>query len=78
MAHELPPDETPRRNRYIQWGRYDTGRPWVLVQGEDFDRTPDRAARALRQWAYVNQRQVTVEVFEDRIKILIHPKGADQ
>lgn len=73
MARELPPEQSPRRNRYIQWSRYDNGRPWELCRPDDFDRDPQKAALALRQWSYNHGRKVDVQVFEDCIRFLIHP-----
>lgn len=74
MARELPPDKAPRSDRYIKWSKYDTGKAWELIKGFDFDRTPDRAAGALRQWAYTHGRKVTINVGPDRITFYIHPE----
>jgi hypothetical protein len=74
MARELPPDEAPKRNRYIQWSQFDNGKAWRLERGTDFDRTPEKAALALRQWAYNHGRSVSVDVVGDGINFVIHPK----
>lgn len=74
MARELPPNEAPKPKRYIQWSSYDTGKPWVLEQGVDFDQDPAKAALAFRQWSYNHKRRVDVQVFEASIRIFIHPE----
>jgi hypothetical protein len=78
MPREIPPEQAPRRNRYIQWSQFDTGRPYELVQGEDFDSTPRMKAHALRSWAHNHRRQVGVDVLEDRIRFVIYPLEADR
>lgn len=75
MARELP-EPAPQSPRTIDWSKYDTGRPWELVRGEDedFDQDPRAAAHAARQWGYYNHRRLTIRRFEDRIVLYIHPK----
>lgn len=76
MARELP-EPAPITPRPIDWSQYDTGRPWELVQGEDFDQDPKAAAHAARQWGYYTGRKLTIRRSGDRLILFIHPKTDD-
>lgn len=76
MAKELSDREgLPKRtSRQINWSKYDTGKPWWLVQGVDFDQSPSGAAHAARQWAYYYGRRVSIKVEPGSITLFIEPK----
>ena len=80
MARELTEDAIPvtRPHKPVDWSKYDTGRPWELVQGVDYTQDTKAAAHALRQWAYYRGRKVTIRRKKDRMIIFLHPKESEQ
>lgn len=74
MARELPPEDVQPTTPPIDWSRYDTGKPWVLYQGVDFQQSPKAAGHAARQWGYFHGRRMTVRTRADHIIIHIHPE----
>lgn len=80
MARELAEHEAPitRPRRTIDWSQFDTGRPWELVQGVDFDQDPKAAAHSARQWGYYHGRKLTIRREKNRLIIFIHPKESDK
>lgn len=80
VARELTVEDIakfrPGRVARVDWSRYDTGSPWELVAGTDFEGSPVNAAANARNWASRKGRKTNVRVMEDRIWLYFRPEGA--
>lgn len=77
VARELTVEDIarfrPGRAPRIDWSRFDTGKPWELYQGEDFESTPALAAANARNWAYRQGRKSRIHVYENYIWLYFIP-----
>lgn len=75
MATELErQSEVPMRHPWVRWGRYDNGKQWLLMRGEDFEQEPRRAQGNFRQWLVNNNRRGSSRIEGAALIIVIYPE----